>query len=948
MRNRSSNWLCVLQIVLFSLIGSDLNGQPLRVVFSARGLPAEVKGFTGNSGLQLMLKHPLPLVSFEICNKNNLSKRVFCLSSDDGPDQKMALSVQLDEKFGFGFKADLTFRNISQDTLWLTNVVPFGFSADKTCITGKGDHPLSRSYLFRPGFDPVNCILPDNAWELGFSDFIVNDSLRVSALTRRSREGMEHAVRHRFETELAPDGIVHYALYADFHIGSWQDGLRMIFQDRMLFDVEPGKFDNHLFERKDLQWVRHAYVSHLMMAWNHFFYDPSDHKFHLGEFAAKGRLLYGGDDFIGIWPTWPTLGVDQRNQWDLFLDLPGGTAELKSASQMLGRIGSHLFICYNPWDESTRNEKPAEGMARLIDATNADGVVLDTRGASSKELQLAADSVRKGVIMYSEGMATPKDMQGIVAGRVHNALYYCPVLNLNKMIKPEFAIFRVAELFKEPIRREFCLSFFNGYGTELNIFAPGIPDWAEEQYKFLGRIARIQRENSENFISRNINPLLSTTDDKIFVNEWKTADKTIYSIFSLIPEGYKGYLFGVNPRKGNHFVDLWKNEECTPRYQGGVWLVEAETEAFSKKWLGTNNEGAVDCMAQLPELLDASIDGDELVIHVDKGDSLRIWPGDPSYQKKPMVLKAGNQIIQLTDHFGRYEGKFVVQLFEGDQLLDEQIVSILPGTPRRISRIEKSCTAVNAPENMVKIPSGKFKVHFTNGDEFIRYPKANEGKTVVMNSFFIDKFPVTNGQFRKFLSSTGYQPADTINFLKNWSHGTYPVGQEQFPVVYVSYEDARAYAGWAGKRLPTEQEWQYAAQTPAANEWPWRQKLPIVRKEEQVTNTLTVFKIEGILPGRCNPGNGKPDPVGSYPRGANPYGLQDLVGCVWQLTNDRYVDGSYQYIILKGGSYFNPSSSWWYVQGGPRELHYRQFLLRVSEGFERNATVGFRCVKDTE
>jgi len=50
--------------------------------------------------------------------------------------------------------------------------------------------------------------------------------------------------------------------------------------------------------------------------------------------------------------------------------------------------------------------------------------------------------------------------------------------------------------------------------------------------------------------------------------------------------------------------------------------------------------------------------------------------------------------------------------------------------------------------------------------------------------------------------------------------------------------------------------------------------------------------------------------------------------------------------MMKGGSYYNPGSSWWYVQGGPRELHYRQMLLRVSEGFERNATVGFRCVKD--
>jgi hypothetical protein len=64
------------------------------------------------------------------------------------------------------------------------------------------------------------------------------------------------------------------------------------------------------------------------------------------------------------------------------------------------------------------------------------------------------------------------------------------------------------------------------------------------------------------------------------------------------------------------------------------------------------------------------------------------------------------------------------------------------------------------------------------------------------------------------------------------------------------------------------------------------------------------------------------------------------------VDQDVYESGSYCYIMMKGESYFKPSSSWWYVQGGPRELHYKQYLLRVAQGFERNATVGFRCIKD--
>lgn len=83
-------------------------------------------------------------------------------------------------------------------------------------------------------------------------------------------------------------------------------------------------------------------------------------------------------------------------------------------------------------------------------------------------------------------------------------------------------------------------------------------------------------------------------------------------------------------------------------------------------------------------------------------------------------------------------------------------------------------------------------------------------------------------------------------------------------------------------------------------------------------------------------------------KGKNGYGLYDLVGCVWQLTNDVYDNTTYQYIMVRGGSYFMPSSSFWYIQGGPRELNFRQYLLRVSPSFERKATVGFRCVKDAE
>lgn len=927
-------------LVLFGIgISANLLAQPkLRgIELSTDSLQVNRVKLSGDNSHERSLS--APLVSFVLNGK---------LYASNSAELRQKNLVVRPENLQFGtngLQATISFINTGSDTLKLENIVPFGEAPGNVYITGQGKNGLSRTHLFRPGSQPVNVIVPDNAWELGFNSISLDNNLQLAALTRRKT--VEKGRRSRFETWLYPGGSAQFTIYAEVVQGDWHASLNRIFQQRWLYDL--AQFDNTLFERKDLQWIRHSYVSHLIMGWDKFYYDYTDGKFHLSEFLRRGQRLYGGDEFVGLWPTWPTLGLDQRNQFDLFEDLPGGMAGIKKLAAESRKLGTKIFMCYNPWDESTRSENHFEGISRLVAATSADGMVLDTKAESGKEMQDAADKVRPGVIMYSEGMAVPKDMPGIPSGRVHNALYYAPMLNLNKLIKPEFAIFRVAELFKEPIQREFATAFFNGYGVEMNIFAPGQPDYAEEQYKYLGRTARIQRENTYNFTSRGYTPLINTSADSIWVNEWASPEKTVYTIYSIIPGGYKGELFEVKPEAGYHFVDIWHHRLLKPVQKNNTWWIGAETNAFHKKYLGTNNEGEVDCVAKLPLLIQAVRDGDLLKVTTPaKGDEIRIWAGEPDYAKKPLVVKPGNHQIQLSQHFGRFEGNFVIQLMDKGILLDETLVHLPPGESRRISTVQKTTIINTTPPGMVGIPAGTFRFHTTHGDAFISYPVQDQDSMYMLPSYYMDRYPVTNRQYLAFVKATQYKPRDTAHYLKHWKNGKVPAGQENFPVVYVSYEDAKAYAKWAGKRLPTEVEWQFAAQTPKGNEWPWNQTTPVTRKEEVITGTLTVSAIAGIDSAHCNLGNGKLYAVGSYPAGVNPNGLHDLVGCVWQLTNDLYMSGSYRYIMMKGGSYFKPSSSWWYVQGGPRELHYRQFLLRVSQGFERNATVGFRCVKDRE
>ena len=208
-------------------------------------------------------------------------------------------------------------------------------------------------------------------------------------------------------------------------------------------------------------------------------------------------------------------------------------------------------------------------------------------------------------------------------------------------------------------------------------------------------------------------------------------------------------------------------------------------------------------------------------------------------------------------------------------------------------------------------------------------PRMYHRSPVTLKSFFIDTYPVTNEQFKKFVDAAKYRPRDAYNFLKDWKNGTYPEGWGNKPVTWVSLEDARAYAAWAGKRLPHETEWQYAAQGADGRLYPWG-------------NTMN----GEAIPPECKDKDvlRPPTDVDAFPKGASPFGVMDLVGNVWQWT-DEYLDEHSRGGILRGGSYFKPQGSNWYFPN-KIELNTHGKLLLMAPSKDRAATLGFRCVVD--
>jgi len=832
--------------------------------------------------------------------------------------------------------------NTSNDTLSVKNILPFGKRPQHVYITGNGNHPLSRTYLFQPGVSPVNIIVPDNAWNLGYTSVSLAAGYNIYAFVRR--KSLDNGIRRRFENVLYPGGSVVYNFYTDTFAGEWQNGLRACFRDKKLYDLPV--FNDSMYNRADLGWIRSVKMIHLIMGWDNQLYDRKKNQYVLGNFIQRGKSWYGGDDAIGIWPTWPALGIDQRNQWDMFRDMPGGLAGLRRLADQCHAAGVRFFICYNPWDESTRKEDHLQGMGELVKSLDADGVVLDTRGSSSKELQAAVDQIKPGVIMYSEGMAVPADMETILAGRVHNALYYPPILNLNKLIQPPFGIFRVAEVYKEPIRREIHSALFNGYGIEFNLFHPGNPEGLENQYKYVGRCLKVLREHSALFNSKDWTPLYPSLQDSILINHWYGKNKEIFTIYNSRAGGFEGHLFKILNKPGR-WVDLWNHKLIRTKSDQDTQIIPIQLDPYPGVFQNTNNEGSIGVIARFdPQLLINIVQVDQAEVSAPIGSHLLIWAGKPDYQNKPLKLSTKKQTVNLTSVFPGYEGDYIFQLFDSSELIDEEIMTLPSALPRPLNSLTKT-TRHELSHEMVEIPADTFRFYTTHGDDFIPYPDHREAILYHIPSFYIDRHPVTNKEFETFLKRSGYKPKNKNNFLKHWENNKIPSGMDHKPVVYVSIEDVGAYCKWAGKRLPTELEWQYAAQTTKRWLWPWGNEAGIVETQsEKITETLTHTRYISFDSTRANPGNGHLDPVGTYPRGINEYGLSDLVGSVWQMTADRYQTGSYEYLLLKGGSYYKPTASWWYVQGGPQPLTWRQILLLVDQGFERKATVGFRCVRD--
>ena len=320
-----------------------------------------------------------------------------------------------------------------------------------------------------------------------------------------------------------------------------------------------------------------------------------------------------------------------------------------------------------------------------------------------------------------------------------------------------------------------------------------------------------------------------------------------------------------------------------------------------------------------------------------------------------------NVVLREVDKLKRQQGNEnseIQQLTSALQALEKQketlssenrkLKSQLAEKDTEIQRLTSRVSPLQLPTRnsmelaeMVLIPAGNFRM---GSNDAAAYTDEKPVHTVYINAFYIDKYEVTNEEYKRFIDANPWWRKDRIlgkyhdgDYLMHWIGNRYPYGKGNHPVIWVSWYAAMAYAQWKGKRLPTEAEWEKAARGGLVNNY----------LSGSLVNSQTANYDRNV---------GSTTRVGNYQ--ANSYGLYDMVGNVSEWCLDAYsssfyansarrnpVAGGSIYNIVRDFKNLNPSRV---LRGGSwsSNANYVRIAYRSSDSPVRTSnTIGFRCVK---
>jgi formylglycine-generating enzyme required for sulfatase activity len=680
--------------------------------------------------------------------------------------------------------------------------------------------------------------------------------------------------------------------------GLWEGGSKPCSQtehEAWLADITRWRMERRIrvgysgsrYELPALQWTQSSFMQPQMMVQDRYFYDPIAGKYTVDRYLDDLEKRYGGIDAVLIWPTYPNMGIDNRNQHDMIRSMPGGVPGVKQMIADFHRRGVRVLFPMMMWDQGTRDPGMTwpDAIASLMVEVGADGINGDTQDGVPLAFSLAADKTGHPLAFEPEGSPADEALAWNVMTWGQYQFPFTPLVDKYKWLETRHMV-NISDRWNRDKTGDLQFAFFNGVGWESweNIWGiwNGITPRDAEATR---RVATIERGISPFLISKDWEPMSPMLRYGVYASRWPLGDRSLWTIVNRNEYDVGGDQVEVAAKDNLRYFDLYHGVELkTQARPGGKAVLAFSIEA--------KGYGAILATSTAPD-------------------------------QKLVALMATMKDLTATP-LASYSHEWKV-------------------LPQQIVPITATKAASSTPAGMVKIPEADFLFQ-VSGIEIegsndigvdVQYPwevspRRFHDHSMHVTSFYIDKYPVTNAEFKRFLDATHYHPQDDLNFLRDWKGGSYPKGWENRPVTWVSQEDARAYASWAGKRLPHEWEWQYAAQGTDGRLYPWG--------NEWDDSAAPAPDESRTMRG--------PDPVDAHPKGASPFGVMDMVGNVWQWT-EEFVDEHTRGGILRGGSYYRPQGSIWYFPQAYK-LNEHGKLLLMSPSMDRSGAVGFRCVVDSQ
>jgi formylglycine-generating enzyme len=595
-------------------------------------------------------------------------------------------------------------------------------------------------------------------------------------------------------------------------------------------------YDGRRYAAPATAWTRRCFSVCLAWLWDDTLYDRATGKFTVDDYLARGEREFGGFDAVVLWHAYPIIGLDDRNQFDYYRDVPGIDALVGS----LRARGVRVAIDYNPWDTGTRREgRPDFALiADCVRRFGADVVFLDTMREGGAEIAAATTLANPSAVLETEG--------SIPLERIHDhamswgqwfADSALPGVIRAKWFEQRHLVHHVRRWHRDH-SGELHSAWMNGCGVMVweNVFGSWV-GWNARDRALLRAMVPVQRYFSDLFSEGRWTPLLDEAGSGLPASRWEKDAITLWTVVNQSGTPHAGPLLSIAPRPGVAYFDVVAGERLGADLAGE--LPAAGVAGVVAIPAGHEPPGFSDLLAR---------------------QRAARWSGDTSFPVLPVRRVR------------------VAPTAPGD----------LPPIPAGVHRLAVTYTVretgfdAGAPFVDVWRPSA------TPPDLHVQ---GMVERTVTVGPVGVATHEVSNREYAEFLAATGYRPAVPERFLAHWRDGTPVPGTEDQPVTHVSLDDARAYARWAGLRLPTDDEWQLAA--------------------------------EGASLERRQP-------------------------LVWNWTESERTDGRTSYVFLKGGCAWQAEGSIWYVDGGSRPPSYSLKLLRSSPAIERSASVGFRCACDRE